>query len=74
MQVSPTSSGALEEPVELVEHQVAVVVDRNPAELDPTFGGQHVPGDDVGVVLHLGEDDRVTDAEVGGDPRSAPPG
>ena len=40
-------------------------VDAEPAQLDAGLLGQHEPGDDVGVVLHLGEHDGVAGAEVG---------
>jgi hypothetical protein len=42
-----------------------LVVDRHPVDLRPDPLGQLLPGDDVGVVLHLGEDDAVTGADIG---------
>ena len=42
-----------------------LVVDRRPVDLGPDPLGQLLPGDDVGVVLHLGEHDAVAGADVG---------
>jgi hypothetical protein len=47
----------------------AVGADRHEAELRPGALGQHLPGDEVGVVLHLGEHDEVAGGDVGRAPR-----
>jgi hypothetical protein len=60
--------GPVEHPVEVVEDQTAVVVDGQPTQLDAPLGRQHVPRDDVGVVLHLGEHHHVATVEVGAAP------
>ena len=51
--LAPSSSRSRSREVEAV-----VVVERDPAQLDAALGGEDVPRHDVGVVLHLGEDDR----------------
>jgi len=53
---------ARRDPVELLRQW-------NPTDFEPLFLGQHLPRNDVGVVLHMGEDDCVTLAEVGTTPR-----
>ena len=55
----------VEQPVEVVEVEPAVVVDRYPAKVDAALFGQHLPRDDVGVVLHLGQHDGVAGVQVG---------
>ena len=47
--------GPVEQPVEIGQVELAVGGERNPAQLDAALGGEHVPGHDVGVVLHVGE-------------------
>ena len=54
--------------LELVEQQLAVVVDPDPVDLGADALGQLLPGNDVGVVLHLGQHDPVAGADVGGAP------
>ena len=61
--------GAVDQPVEVGEVEVAVGPDRDPAQLDAQLVVELVPGDDVGVVLELGEHDRVAGLEVGSAPR-----
>ena len=55
----------VEQFVELIEPQQSVVVDRDEAQHGPGPRGQLLPGDDVGVVLHLGQQDFVAGAQVG---------
>ena len=50
--------------VELVHPQRAVVVDRDVAEGRAGAGGQFLPRDQVGVVLHLGGDDLIARADA----------
>jgi len=57
--------GPVEEPIEVGEVQVALGGHPDPPQLDAGLLGEHQPGHDVGVVLHLGEHDRVTGPEVG---------
>ena len=47
--------GAVEQAGKVGQVEVAVGRKRDPAQLDAPLGGQHVPGHDVGVVLHVGE-------------------
>ena len=54
--------------------QAVVVVHAEPAQLDAAFLGQHEPGDDVGVVLHVGEEHGVARAEGSPGPRWRPRG
>ena len=61
--------GAVDAAVEVVEVEQAVGVSGMPAHLDAALGREHVPGHDVGVVLHLGEHDGVAGAQVGAAPR-----
>jgi hypothetical protein len=44
--------------------QLAVVRDRQIADLDPALLAQHVPGHQVRVMFHLGEQDRVAGLEA----------
>ena len=57
--------GPVEEAVQVAQVEATLGVDPDPAQLDPGLLGQHVPRDDVGVVLHLGQHDSVTGAQVG---------
>ena len=57
--------GPVELALEVGEVELAVVGDVDPAQLDAGLLGQHEPGDDVGVVLHLGEHHGVAGAQVG---------
>ena len=41
-----------------------MLVDTDPAQLDPAFFGEHQPGHEVGVVLHVGEEHGVAWLEV----------
>jgi hypothetical protein len=54
--------------VELVERELPVVVDLQVADLRADLLAQELPGHDVGVVLHLGEHDRVARADVAAAP------
>ena len=49
---------------EFVEQQLAAIVDRGDAQLRALFFAQHLPGHDVGVVLHGGDQDFVACADV----------
>ncbi len=51
--------------LELAQQQLAVVVDPDPIDLGAGRFGQLLPGDDVGVVLHLGQHDPVARVDVG---------
>ena len=62
--------GAVEQAVEIGQIEVAVVSDGEPAQLDAPLGGKHVPGDDVGMVLQLGDDHRVARSQIGMAPGS----
>lgn len=59
---------ACEEAIECVEIELSVVPHGYVGELGAAVGGEQLPGNDVRVVLHLGQDDEVTGADV----RSAP--
>ena len=61
--------GAVEQTVEVGEVEPVVAVDGDPAQLDAALGGEDVPRHDVGVVLHVGEQDRVALAQVRAGPR-----
>ncbi len=60
--------GPVHQGLEVVEDQSTVVVHRYPPDGQSALAGQHVPGDDVGVVLHLGEHDGVARVQVGATP------
>ena len=60
---SPRQSGA-----QVVEIEPAVIGDADVLEARPGLGRQLLPGDQVGVVLHLGRQDQVAGADV----RAAP--
>ena len=61
--------GAVEQAVEVGEVELVVARERHPAHLDAALGGEDVPRHDVGVVLHLGDQDRVALAQVVARPR-----
>ena len=60
---------AVEQLVERREVEAEVGRERDPAQLDAAFGGEHLPRHDVGVVLHVREHDRVAGLQVGARPR-----
>ena len=68
MQVTPTSLAPSTRRPRSVEDEPAVVVDGYPANGQAALLGQHVPGDDVGVVLHFGEHDDIAGVQVGPPP------
>ena len=49
---------------EFVEQQLAAIVDRRDAQLGAFFLAQHLPGHDVGVVLHGGDEHFVAGADM----------
>ncbi len=55
--------------VEIVEVELIGLGEPDPSDLDGAFPRKHLPGDDVGVVLEVGEHDRVTRHQVGARPR-----
>ena len=55
--------------LEVGQVELAVIGQRNPADLDASGGGQHLPRDDVGVMLHVGQHDRIASPQVGSTPR-----
>ena len=65
MAANDTTLGAVDEAVEVGEVEVPVGAERDPAQLDAQLVVQLVPRHDVGVVLELGEHDRVALAQVG---------
>ena len=64
----------VEQTVEVAEIELAIVGDGDPTDLEARLGGQHLPRDDVGVVLHDREHDGVAWAEVGPTPDCRPRG
>ena len=54
-----------ERTLELGVDQSAVGADADPVDLGPAALGELLPGDDVGVVLHLGQDDPIARPDVG---------
>ena len=58
-----------EEDLEHVEAQDAVVGDRDELEVAVLLLDEELPRNEVGVVLHLGQDDRVAPADVPAAPR-----
>lgn len=60
--------GAVEQLIQIGEIELTVGGQADPADLDSTLLCEHLPWHDVGVVLHLGEDDHIADAEVGPTP------
>ena len=48
----------------LIEEKFAVVADRHDAQHGPGLLAEHLPGHDVGVMLHRRDDDLVAGAEV----------
>ena len=72
MVVTPTSLTPVHQPLEVVEDQAAVAVDRDVAEVETAeLLGEDQPRHDVGVVLHLGEQDGVAGLQVGPAPEWA---
>ncbi len=63
-ELDPLAVGG-QQAIQIVEEQPALGVEAD--ELEPSAGGlgQELPGDEVGVVLHLGQDDDVVLADVG---------
>ncbi len=57
-----------EQPLERLEVELAVVEHRHVSELRPAVGTQQLPGDDVRVVLHLGQHHEVAGAARSGGP------
>ena len=53
----------VQKPVVLVEQQLARIVHRNHAQARALFFAEHLPGHDVGVMLHRGDDDLVAGAD-----------
>ena len=51
-------------PLVFVHHQLAGLVDGHDSEDDALFLAEHLPGNDVGVMLHVGNDDLIAGAEV----------
>ena len=66
--------GAVEQLVEVGEVEAVVGGERDPPQLDAPLGGEDLPGHDVGVVLHVGEHDRVALAAGWRGPTSTPRG
>ena len=64
MVVQATSFTPSSEAVEVGEVETVLVVDADPTQLDAPLLGQHQPRDDVGVVLHVGEQHDVAGAQV----------
>ncbi len=58
-----------EPPRELVERHLAAVVDRRHGEPRPALGAEELPGDDVRVVLELGDQHLVAGADARGGPK-----
>ena len=61
--------GAVEELVEVGHVEAVVVSERDPAHVDAALGREDVPGHDVRVMLHLGEQHGVALLEVRPPPR-----
>ena len=59
-----------EQHLEDVEAELAVVGDRDELEVAVLLLDEELPRDEVGVVLHLGQDDRVAAPDVAADPTS----
>ena len=57
-----------------IEQQLALVVDGSDAQPGAFFFAQNLPGHDVGVVLHGGDQHFVAGADMCAARRSAPPG
>ena len=53
----------VQQSVVFVQHQFAGVVHRNHAQRRALFFAQHLPGNDVGVMLHRRDDDLVAGAD-----------
>ena len=53
----------VEQPAKLIEHQLAIVIDRNDSETRAHLLAEHLPGHDVGMVLHGGHDNFIARAE-----------
>ncbi len=50
--------------VELLQRQLAALVDLQVAQLGAALAAEHLPGNDVRVVLQLGDQHRVAGAHV----------
>jgi hypothetical protein len=55
--------GAVDEPLDVVGAQAAVIGDAEPTELGAGLRADLLPWHEVGVVLHLGDDDAVPGSE-----------
>ena len=50
--------------IERLQRQLAMVIDLEVAKLGGALAAEHLPGNDVRVVLHLGDQHRVARVEV----------
>ena len=57
-----------EELFEFVHHQLAGIIHGDDAQARSLFLAENLPGHDIGVVLHGGNDDLVSAADVGSSP------
>ncbi len=63
------SLDAVDQAVEVVEHQTTGAVDRDVPQVEPAeLLGEDHPGHDVGVVLHLGQEHGIAGSQVGAAP------
>ncbi len=62
--------GAVEQEVEIREIELTVVGEADPADLEALLLGEHLPRNDVGMMLEQGEHDRIARSEVGAAPGS----
>ncbi len=53
-----------EQLLEFVEQQFAAIIDGSHAQLRAFFVAKHLPGNDVGVVLHRGDEHFIAAADV----------
>ncbi len=53
-----------EQPLELVEDQLALVIDWGDAQFCPLLFAEHLPWDDIGVVLHRRDEHFIIGADM----------
>ncbi len=55
----------IEQLPEFIHDEIAIIVNGDYAQLRPGLFTQQLPGHDIGMVFHLGDDDLVTVTDVG---------
>ena len=64
MRDSQQSGTLIKQRRERIQLQRAVRIERNDAQFRPCTRAQHLPGDNIGVVLHLADDDVIASPNI----------